>query len=64
MTKKIPGKPDTCSQAADCSPAADAINSQPDKELPLPNVLMDNKDGCPGPVDFWLARLKKSLRDR
>ena len=23
---------------------------------------MDNKDGCPGPVDFWLVRLKKLLR--
>jgi hypothetical protein len=26
------------------------------------DVLMANEEGCPGAVDFWLARIKQSLR--
>jgi hypothetical protein len=33
-------------------------------EPQLEELLLENEAGVPGPVDFWLARLRKSLRGR
>jgi hypothetical protein len=56
-TNKTIRRPEAVCEGDHCG--GDEVRNSPVAGL---DVLMANEEGCPGAVDFWLARIKQSLR--